>query len=224
MALDYTIWPTVTDVTATLSAANITLGAGVSADMKTRALNAAISKITQKTGREFLATASVTRNYDGNGTGEIIIDDYVSISDVSFYALPMQPAVAIANFYQVTNAPYAKNRIQIYQGPANSPIGYFGRFPQGRSNIAVTGIFGWASIPAEIWEAVCQEAAGRLADQARMTAQGIFTGVKDLDQDFTFSPLQIKMLAGWQQDVKDAIKAFKRSTRDVLIRETPILI
>jgi hypothetical protein len=226
MAFDYTDWPLPADVVTMLASANITPGAGITTDIKTLAINSAVNLLVLKTGREFKPTSAGTvRYYDGTGTGEMIIDDYISITDVSFYALPMQPAVAIANYNEVTNTPYAKNRIQIFKGPANSPIGYFTRFPQGRSNIQVTATFGYGtSIPSAVWEAVLGQAAANLADRIRLTSNGILTELHDLDQDFKWSDKQLGMLAGWRDEFANVTKTFKRPLRDVLKRDTPILI
>ncbi len=225
MAFDYTVWPVVADVTATLAAANITLGAGVSADVKTRALNAAINKIVQKTGREFLSSgAAAIRYYDGTGTGKMVIDDYETITAVEFFQIPSSGTVSITNWCEVTNAPYHKNELMILQGPANMAIGWWTYFPQGRRNIKITGTFGWTSIPAQVWEAVCQEAAGRLADQARITPNGILNALHDLDQDFKWSDDQIKVMAGWKADVNEAISAWKRPLRQFLGRNKPVPI
>lgn len=226
MAFSYTAWPVAADVVTMLGSANITPGAGITADIQTLSINAAVNLMVMKSGREFLPTSAGTiRSYDGTGTGEMIIDDYISITDISFFALPMVTAVQIANYKEVTNTPYAKNRVQIYQGPANSPVGYFTRFPQGRSNIQVTATFGYGTtIPAAVWEAVLAQAAANLADRIRLSAAGMLTDLHDLDQDFKWSDKQLGILSGWREEFKQVAKTFKRPLRDVLKRDTPILI
>ena len=225
MAFDYTVWPVVADVTVTLAAANITLGAGVSADMKTRALNAAISKIVQKTGREFLSSgAGTVRYYDGPGTGKMVIDEYEVLTAIEFFQIPSSGTVSITNWVELTNVPYHKNEVMILQSPANMSIGWRTYFPQGRRNIKITGTFGWTTIPAQVWEAVVEEAAGRLAEQARMTPQGILTDLHDLDNDFKWSENQIKIMAGWKADVDEAIEAWRRPLRQFLGRNKPVPI
>jgi hypothetical protein len=226
MAFDYTNWPVAGDVTTMLASANITPGAGITSDIETLAINSAVTKFVQKTGREFLPTSAGTiRYYDGSGTGKMIIDDYISLTAIEFFQIPSSGTVSITNWLEVQNVPYAKNEVQILQGPANMAIGWWTYFPQGRGNIKITGTFGYGtSIPAAVWEAVLGQAAANLADRIRMTSNGILTDLHDMDEDFKWSEKQIGILTGWRENYSQAINDWKKPLRQVMQRHKVVLI
>ena len=226
MAFDYTAWPLAADVVTMLASANITPSAGITTDIKTLAINEAVTKLVQKTGREFLPTSAGTiRYYNGSGNGKMFIDDYITITAIEFFQVPSSGTVSISNWVEVSNSPYAKSEIQILQGPSNMSVGWWTYFPQGRSNIKVTGTFGYGtSIPGAVWSAVLGLAAANIADRMRLSSNGMLTGVKDLDQDFTFSDKQISMVSGWSSAFDEACKEFKRPLRQFLAKSKPQLI
>lgn len=220
MAADYTAYPNATDVTNLLTAANITLGSGVTTDIINRKIQAAISELEYSTGIKF-ASVTETRYFDGSGTGIMDVDYFVSLTDISFYALPAQSTVQISNWKEVSKSPYGKSRIQIYQGPANMPVGWWTNFPVGRSNVAITGTWGFTNIPALVWEGICGKAASGVAETARATPNGILTGLKDLDQSFAWSDKQIGELAGWNETFERAKTVFRRPLRAFLSVNKP---
>lgn len=225
MAYSYTAYPVIADLTAMLASANITLTSAVSADVKQQALDSAVNEFELTTGRSFIpGSAGEVRYYDGSGTGRQVIDDVVSITDVSFFALPSVTAVSISNYAIEEHKPYQKNQLRIYQGPANSPVGYYSRFPVGRMNIQVTGTFGFTSCPPKVWRAILAKACADVADAARLTPQGMLIDFRDLDQDFKWSEKQLGMLAGWRDEYESAMKLFKRSLRDLRRRQVKVLV
>jgi len=225
MAIDYTAYPTVSDVTDLLASANITLGAGVTADIKQLKIDAAIAELEHATGRKFApgATGEI-RYYNGSGTGEIVIDEYVSIESIEFLQLPGVSTITITNWAEVEHPPFPKTHVQILRGPSNMSVGWWTKFPQGRSNIKVTAQFGFEEVPAAIWSAVASKAAANLADAARMSGNGMLTGLKDLDQDFTWSSEQIGTLAGWKSEFDAAKALYRRPLRTFLQRTRPVLV
>lgn len=225
MAINYTAYPTTTDLTALLASANITLGAGVSADMKQLALDSAVGELEYATGRQFApGSMGEVRYFDGSGTGMMEIDDYIALTMIEFFQVPATSTVSINNWVEVQHLPFNKTRIQILQGPANMSVGWWQYFPQGRSNIKITGQFGFPAVPAKVWRAVVALASANMADQARVTPNGILTGLKDLDQDFTWSEKQISMMAGWRHEFDSALKLYKRPLRAYLNRATQVLV
>jgi hypothetical protein len=226
MAIDYTAYPVVSDLTAKLLAANITLSANASTDQKQLAIDSAKNLIEYKCGRQFLpGSPGEVRYFSGNGTGQLDIDDYITLTAIEFLQVPATSTVAITDWVEVTRVPYPKTQIKILRGPANMPYGWWTAFPQGRENIKITGTWGYgANIPAGVWDAVLCMAAAEMADQARLSAQGMLTGVKDLDQDFTWSDKMIGQVAGWRDKFDDAVRTYKRPLRPVIGRNKAPLI
>lgn len=221
-SFDFTGWPIPADVDKMLLSANITPGAGVTTEIKQLAIDGAVSEFVNSTGREFKPTAAGTvRYYDGSGTGEMIVDDLIAATDISFFALPSSP-VQLVSWTIVENVPFSKNRIIIFQGPVNTPVGYYSKFPIGRRNIQITGTFG--TMPIAVWEAVLVKAAGKIANRARMTPQGLLTDFKDLDQDFKWSDQMQSTVSGWDEQFNQIKADFKRPIRDLRARQVPLLI
>ena len=226
MAIDYTTWPTVSNLADLLASANITLPSAVTTDVKQMRIDSAVSLIEHTTGRRFKAgSTSEVRCYDGSGTGMIEIDEYISISSIYLFQIPSQTTVQLTNWFEVERVPFPKTQVQIMQGPANQPYGYWYYFPKGRSNVQITGQFGYgANIPSQVWQSVLAKAAADMADSLRVTQYGILDGFRDLDQDFKWSDQQIGMLAGWRQDFAAACKQFRRPLKSQLRRNMQALV
>ncbi len=226
MAFVYTDWPLAADVVTMLTSANLTPGAGITTDIKTLVINSAVSTFVQETGREFKPTsAGVVRYYNGTGTGRMVIDDYVTITDISYIQIPSSSVVTISNWQEVDNTPFAKNEVQIFRGPANMQLGWWSYFPIGRSNIQITGTFGYGtSIPYAVWEAVLKQAAANIADAMRITTNGILTDLHDLDQDLKWSDKQISTVTGWKDQFNQACIDWKRPLDQHRLRKKVALI
>ena len=225
MAFDYTAYPTSANLVTFMSSAGITLPSAVTSDIQTLKLNAAISLLEHKTGRAFAPTASTTRTFDGSGTGSMEIDEYIDITSILLYTLPSQSTVEMLNYVEVERVPFARTKVQVLQGPANIPYGWYTYFPAGRSNVAITATWGYgSSIPAAVWNAVLCQAAAEIVDGARASLNGALIGLKDLDQDFTWSDKLTSEVAGWRKAFVDTCATFRRPLSAVTRRKTSVLI
>jgi hypothetical protein len=226
MALDYTAWPTATQVYALLTASNITPGLSQSSDVATAIINGAAKEMERCTGRQFVAgSAGESRFFDGSGTGMMVVDDYITITAVKFYWLPVTGILDINQAIGVTRKGFANDRIQIIQGPPNFAWQYITQFPLGRSNIEVVGTWGYgATIPYDVWEAVLYSTADRIANLNRLSAQGNVIEVKDDDVTLKYDGRTVGESAGWTNRIRDVAKNYKRSLRDHLARQEVGLI
>jgi hypothetical protein len=224
MAIDYTAWPLVADVQGLLAASNVTLGAGTTSDYIDLRIKGAVDELTKRTHRQFLTTTE-TRNFDGSGTGEMVVDEYRTITSITLYLIPTMSVVEIIDFVQVERATFPQTRIQIYQGPVNVPFGWFTRFPEGRSNVGITGTWGYAdTIPADVWEAVAMRAAAKLADANRLNQNGVVTDVKDDDQDVKWGKGTFGEMSGWDAQFDAVCERYRRPLRNYLAQRKPGLV
>jgi len=180
---DYTTWPTETDVIERCTSAGITPRI---LSVVTSALNGVIRQVAQKTRRQFVAGESgEIRYYDGSGGVELqIADEIVTLERVQILgyvgingAIPVTAPVLI----QEQTLPYT--RILLYRGSAPIYAGiYLDRWPQGFSNIEVTGKFGYAAtVPEDLWEAVARETAAMMIDEAQNSPRGVIVEKREGD-------------------------------------------
>lgn len=227
-APDYSAWPVVSDVFDLLASANIVPTLSSTSQVAQMYIDSASQGFEQATKREFIAgdpDTPVTRYFDGTGTGVMFVDAYRSISQISFVLTPLQGVVQPLSAFEFEAAQYPKTRIQILQGPTNVSYGWWTYFPQGRSNVEITGVWGYAdTIPAPVWMAVLMKAAANIADANRAKAGGLVTSIKDDDTGLTYSDKQIAEIAGWKSAYDDAVRLYRRPLRDYLRRSTRPLI
>lgn len=173
MGYNFSLWPTVDDVMTELSAGNITVPAAITEDYVQARIDAATSYVFQQTRRFFVADVIATaRVYDGNGTGTMEIDEYLEIDKVEFVFFPTIASTTVTTWYAVSHIKWPKTRIQIYQGPSNATYAIYPVFPYGRSNILVTGRFGYDdTIPADLWLAVLNDVTGKIVNVLASAAQ-----------------------------------------------------
>lgn len=181
MSTDYTAWPTATNV---LGLAETVQGidlSSVSDDVVDRIISAVARSIVQKTKRQFVVdrddegdAVETTRYFDGSGTGEQRVDEYVSISAVGLMSFSGASPATVENYYTPSDNNFPHTRIQIFHGgPPGWGAGYYTTFPEGRGNLSVTGVWGYAEeIPADLWQAHCEECAGRIAALTIATVDG----------------------------------------------------
>lgn len=182
MAYDYTAWPTTTELTARLSQMGVTLPAAFDSSSQQSAIDAITTIVTSVTKRTFVAFAGV-KYFDGTGTGEIEIDEYISFTDVQLVGYLSAPALSMANVYGPAEEQKPNTRLMIFQGslPALGRI-WLDSFPRGRRNIKVTGTWGYgATIPVDLWEAVLDAAADRLARRKTYSTAGLLGSIRDDD-------------------------------------------
>jgi len=179
MSLNYSNWPTVQDVQDRLISAGLVLrdttGRRVPA-----AIDEVVADVARRTLRQFVAdTEDTTRTYDGTGTAEQEIDEIVSLTGVAIVGIQTAPGYTLTGVTVVSEQNKPQTRLVVARGsvPAFVSEGilvpYPSLFPAGRQNIQVTGKFGYAAtIPHDLWNAVCGEVAHSLAAECVFDPEG----------------------------------------------------
>lgn len=198
MANVYTAWPTRTNLSAFLAGANVTAVLS-DTDMLDGLILSAAERITKATNYQWLAgEADEERFYDGSGTGLLQIDEYIDVSEVEFLIFPQATGVNVTSYVEVSRNLVPKTLLQIYQGATHATYGYLDRFPAGRSNVKVTGQFGYAaSIPYDVWFAVLKKAAADVATMSGLSAQGKVIDWTEGDVSERYSDKVVGEAAGW---------------------------
>lgn len=162
------------------------LSSGLDADLLALEIDSAVSAIEKETQRQFVpGSVGEIRYYDGSGTGLMVIDPYIDITAVEFAVFPQVTGVEITRYVEVEQQNTPKTRIQIFQGAPSISVGYLNHFPEGRSNIKVTGQFGYsAEIPANVFMAMAKMAAASVieAHSASGGSGGGTLGVKGFEE------------------------------------------
>lgn len=232
MAYVYTAWPTLANLKDLLDGAHVDTtdpSFTLSDDYLQGLLDARAEQLRIETGRQFVAGSSgEIRYFDGSGTGLQRIDEYVDITDVAFFYVPGSAFLSVTNFYEVSQLPWGKDKLQILQGQANLNYAFLQRFPEGRSNIKVTGTWGYGStIPQPVFLAVLQAAAADALQANTLSAQGQTKRYVDGDASEEWVGTMIGESAGWLgkgslwEQVK---KDYKRSLKSHLSKSKPRLL
>jgi hypothetical protein len=196
-----------------LVAAGITVPNTYTDDMMNLEIQSVVGDFQHKTGRQFVPGCSgEIRFYDGSGTGEQVVDEYIEITDVAVLMVPPMNVVSTAlNYFEVVENGKPKTRIGILQGPANFPA-YWTAFPGGRSNIQVTGKFGYASeMPAEVYNALLKMSAGKVADTLTMSTKdnsiigGRVVSWTEADVTERYADQLPSVALGWAKEYDQAI-------------------
>lgn len=215
------VWPTFADIQNRLNASAGTAGIWQLANPTTAAitLDAVIDEAEQRTKRQWIADdEDTTRVYDGTGTAELEVDEMVSLTGCSAIGFQENPGFPLADV-TLAQGEIGKPRTRIVMSrggiPAWGPAGVLSPvhtiFPAGRQNIQVTGKFGYASIiPADLWDAVCGEAAIRLVRQGLFTPNGRVIEEKFGDESRKYSLTDAESL-GWHAQFEETITRRKRS-------------
>lgn len=216
MAYDYTALPTTDELDDVLASAGLSaLSTSVAEDLQQAALDAAAKRMEKQTRRQFVAgSAGEVRWYDGSGTGRLEIDEYIDITAVDFVIFPNPSLVSATQFVEVEQQASPKTILQIFQGQANYTTAYYPKFPEGRSNIKVTGQFGYdTSIPADVYLAIVYMAAAHLADTNTVSTGGglLLKSWVNADRQETFETgAKPSDIAGWKDFAKETIKQYRR--------------
>ena len=112
--------------------------------------------INKYCGVDFENGSSADRYYDGSGSGELIIDEFQSISAVTIYDTNGQQLYTLTentDYYTYPLNETVKNKLVLFSG------GKLGIFPSWGRSIKVTGIFGFSAAPTAIKIAALQLAA-----------------------------------------------------------------
>lgn len=172
--MSYTAWPTVTDVQDLLGMMNITLSTAATTSIQQQVIDGVVSYVTRKTHRQFTVTTE-DRYFDGNETGEIEINEYVSINSINIVGwFGATGGLQLTNYQEIHRPGFPATRVQIYRGslPALYRV-WIDRFPAGRSNIQVNAAWGYdTTIPADLWDGVAYEAAGMMINRQAYNSNG----------------------------------------------------
>lgn len=226
MAIDYTAWPTPTEVYSLLTSAGIAPTLASGSDLAQLRIDAAVQELTKRTHRQFLpGEEGEVRYFDGTGTGAMEVDEYIDVTAIRFYTLPQYATINWVDYVQVERATFPKTRIQILQGPPNVPYGWWTTFPEGRSNIAITATWGYGeTIPPDVWQAVLYKAAANVYDADRLNERGVYDSVKNDDVTLGMRKERPSEVSGWAQEFERVCKTYKRPLRRFLGRTKPRLI
>jgi len=223
---DYTVWPTIANVYALLTASNITPTMASTDLVATGFLDEAIQGMTQLTKRQFLpGSTGEVRYFDGSGTGLQTVDEFIDVTAVEFLMFPQVAGVNVQYWYEPATNKFPNTTLQIFQGPANTNFGYVAAFPQGRRNIKVTGQWGYAAtIPADVWMAVLKKAAAGIAAVNSLDAQGKTSKLVDGDASVDYGSDMPGDVAGWLEDFDCAVKKYRRPDSERRRRQAETLL
>lgn len=172
--MSHTAWPTITDVADLAASMNVTFGTAISTAVQQGAIDSVVENVGRRTHRTFIPVTE-QRYYDGNDTGELEIDDFVTLYTVQLVGwYGVVSGITMDNLAQVDRATFPTNRLQIYRGSLPSFYRYWiDRFPRGRGNVAVSATWAYANtIPDDLWWGVAYQAAGILINRRNYTTAG----------------------------------------------------
>lgn len=181
--MSHTAWPTHTDISQVASAMGITLGTAFSSAYITTKIDAIVENFSNRTHRNFIPVQE-TRYFNGNGRGELEIDDIVTLTSVDIVGwFNITPGLNLDNVHLVERPGYPKNRIQVYQGSVPGLYHmWVDRFPIGRDNIKVVATWGFSStIPHDVWDAIRLQAAGQIINESNYKSAGFLIKWQEAD-------------------------------------------
>lgn len=223
MATNYTDWPTSADVITRLTNAGITPRSTIDATYYERATAAVVKHLEHKTHRQFKAgSAGEIRYFDGNGSGELDIDEFVAFTSVDVLGyISSSTSISLTQVVSANTETFPKNRLIIFQSSMPTVYNSFiNRFPRGRRNIKVTGTWGYSQyINDEVWWAVSGMIAAQIAAE---TVQGGSGGrIRKWIEGDAMEELDLKLpgeVIGWVDDFKRVINAYRKPFRARNIR------
>ena len=194
MPLDYTKWPSSQDVQDRLTAAGLVLR-DITGRRTIGAIDEVTAEVARVTLRQFVAdTVDQVNTYDGTGTAEMEIDEIVSLTGVAVVGIQTAPGYTLSGITVVGEQNKPQTRLVVARGSVPAYISegvvvpYPSLFPAGRQNIEVTGKFGYgATIPRDLWGAVCGEVAHRLAAECVFDSSGRVSRWKEGDEETQYA-------------------------------------
>jgi hypothetical protein len=228
---NYTNWPATDDIQIVLDSLGASLALSApELDLRIQQVTDQVAgEVARCTLRQFVADiADTTRTYDGNGTAEIEIDEFVSFTSATAIGLQADPGFALDNVLPVVEQNKPMTRLQRGVGslPAFPVAAVYQPvptiFPAGRSNIQVVATFGFATtIPKDLWQAVCGEIARRLVSESVFAMSQGRTELKEGDIGTSWgqsSALSIEFAASYKATVKLYSRPSGRRLRNVRSR------
>lgn len=231
MANDLTKWPSVSDVWGFLQSAGITPRVEQASARVESMISAVPAEVFRATQRQFVAdTVDETRYYDGTGTADMEIDEVISITSIYFVGYQADPGYAATDYEIVVEQGRPQTQVVRSTGsvPAFGPAAVYSPlqriFPAGRQNIAVTGRFGYAAtVPADLWDAVCAEMAFRLTQEALFTQSGRLSEYTEGQQKEKYELSSADFLR-WHSEFLRMMKIYRRPAGRRLRNMAPKMI
>jgi hypothetical protein len=172
----YAAWPILSDIMVVLDSLGVALlvSGPELPERVCQVTDQVVAEVARCTQRQFVAdTADTIRTYDGTGTAELEIDEFVSFTGAVAIGLQADPGYPLDNILPVVeqNKPMTRLLRGVGSLPAFPVAAVYQPvptiFPAGRSNIQVTATFGFApTIPQDLWQAVNGEIARRLVSES----------------------------------------------------------
>jgi hypothetical protein len=169
---NYSVWPEQSDVQVLLDSLGVspTLTGSELTERVQQISDQVTGEVGRFTSRQFVADSEDSvRIYDGTGTAELEIDEFISFTGAVAAGLQADPGYGLDNVVAVMeqNKPMTRLVRGVGSLPAFSVASVYQPvptiFPAGRQNILVTATFGYGtSVPKDLWQAVCGEIARRL--------------------------------------------------------------
>ena len=180
-----TAWPVLSDVTAIAVGMGVTIGSAPSTVVQQQVLDSVIEWMEVRTRRDFI-TATENRYFDGNGTGSIEVDEFITVNSVAIVGwFGNTNGLALTSPVASVRSNYPNTRIRIYRGSVPAWYQYWvDRFPEGRENIEVNALWGYnTTIPAPVWQAVAYQAAALIINYKLFKSDGYL--IKWQEEDVT---------------------------------------
>lgn len=218
--------PTVTDISAVATAMGVTIGTHISNVVQQNVLDAVITNFKNRTHRTFVPV-SETRYFDGNNSGMIEVDDFVTLSTVELVGwYGITNALTLSNYAAVERSGYPINRIQIYKGSIPSlPSMWIDRFPAGRSNVKITALWGFAStVPDDVWQAIVYQASGIVINMSLFKTQGYLIKWQEADVSEVRNYMDPFKFFSSVMDYKGTIKLYKRPSGLIFRKQAKPLV
>lgn len=211
MAVD---WPSAHDIREHCRIVNVEIDPNVSDSYILQERDAVIKHFETATRRQFKAgPPGEVRYFNGSDTGELEIDDYISIQDVQISGiLSIGSLISLNSFVEVQKQGFPKNRIYIYSSSLPPAVlHYINKFPMGRANIKITAQWGYAEeIPADVWQSVRNMTCAELVSKQMFDIGGFKTGWSEADVKETYQLLRPSEFLGWGKKHRDLIKLYRR--------------
>jgi len=230
---NYANWPILSDILVVLDSLGATLQVSGPefVERVQQVTDQVVAEVARTTQRQFIAdSADSVRTYDGNGTAEIEIDEFVSFTSAVAVGLQADPGYPLDNISPVyeMNKPMTRLVRGVGSLPAFPVAAVYqpvpAIFPAGRQNILVTATFGFGTaIPADLWSAVNGEIARRLVSESLFAASLGRTELKEGDIATTWSPSStqsVDLATNYKATVKLYTRPSGRRLRNLMPRMT----
>jgi len=220
---DYTAYPTTADVNIAIAAA----GSSYDNDPFTAdKLASVISMVEKETGRAFPTSASAARYFHGNGYGEMVIDEFIAISEITLIGYYGNASgIALANAQGIERQGGPNNRIIVRKGSYPSfGLGFVNTFPKGRDNIKVTATWGYSLDWTDLWDAIRDEAAAQCLRFSEYNPGGKMTGWKEADVTENYTGDYADVILNSSKRLQTAIERHKRKGQVIRSRNSRSMI